>query len=155
MIFQSRPAVKLTAPAAEIQQQCKILCTNYFLRRSSRYKCFNFVCSSFALKTGSLLQRKPSVFVPSQRLALMAQPFFKILSEALIFLGASRSNCPMGPTSFCNFWMTGRERRRLTKSSERKLRRAKRSERANLIESKVHLQLILFQNSILGGRNGI
>ena len=29
------------------------------------------------------MQRKPSVFVPSQRLALMAQPFFKILSEAL------------------------------------------------------------------------
>ena len=42
-----------------------------------------FVCSSFDLKTGTLLQRKPSVFVPSQRLALMAQPFFKILSEAL------------------------------------------------------------------------
>ena len=46
------------------------------------------------------------------------------------------------------------EGRGLTKSSERKLRRAKRSERANLIESKVHLQLILFQNSILGGIMG-
>ena len=60
----------------------------------------------------------------------------------------------MGSTSFCNFWMPGRERRRLTKSSERKLSRAKRSERANLIESKVHLQSILFQNSVLGGVMG-
>ena len=50
--------------------------------------------------------------------------------------------------------MTGRERRRLTKSSERKLRRAKRSERANLIESKVHLQFILFQSSVLGEEMG-